>query len=437
LIKSINNKINEDCVDNLSFESEESGKFKMLKKKTKRSQNTLSKNLPKCDICLELAEYSESQLIECNLCCVLVHKKCLSEFTQETPNQERIGRETSSKMFNWLCSRCEESKILKQDFNNMRCLICSESNGYLMKINGQQIHVRCLRLIPELFEVFPNIAKIDPETKFENVIRKWRTKNKCKICTDRSESKMVIKCSNTKCKFYSHIQCAIKTEMILPLDFTYDYLGFTKEEKYTKPLPFYCHNHSRNMVKDYKIYLSQVCTAMSVSEGNRHKESICSAKGSTCEENSIRVEKIEQVSQFQVFHQNPQNQENQEIKENKLNQTNITSDSKVSTHFCFDNIKYEENPFFNFKYLEELNPGVSQVKIPEKPQYQMEESILFPGLNVCNPYFPPENCFNNEYNILNIENNNNHFTFNFEMNEETINNTGECFEVFSKILFFH
>jgi hypothetical protein len=231
---------------------------------------------------------------------------------------------------------------------------------------------------------------------------------------------MVIKCSNTKCKFYSHIPCAIKSEMILPLDFIGDYLGFTKEEKFTRPLPFYCHNHSRNMVKDYKTYLNQVCTAISVSDGKKHKESICSMKSSTCEESSIRVDKIEQVSQFQTI---PHNQENQ------LNQPLLSPDSKVSTNFCFDNIKNEDNPLMNFRYLEKLNPRVSQVNIPEKPQYQTEESILFPGINFCNPILPPESYFNNEYNIFNIENNNNHFTFNFDMNEETSNNKGgEYFE---------
>jgi hypothetical protein len=120
LIKSINKMMSEECVDNLSFESEDYGKCLILKKKTRRSENESEKNSQKCDICLELAEYSESQLIECNLCNVQIHKRCLSEFSQEPQNIEKISREISSKRMEWLCSRCEESKILNQDFNSMR-----------------------------------------------------------------------------------------------------------------------------------------------------------------------------------------------------------------------------------------------------------------------------------------------------------------------------
>lgn len=93
-------------------------------------------------------------------------------------------------------------------------------------------------------------------------LRKWRKKQVCKYCKKLTGGS-VLKCCNTKCKFYSHIPCAINKGLIVPLDYMMEFYDINKDSL-EESIPFFCPNHNRDLTRDYKQYESQLRQCLSI-----------------------------------------------------------------------------------------------------------------------------------------------------------------------------
>ncbi|MCQ2817940.1 MAG: hypothetical protein MJ252_11805 [archaeon] len=208
-------------------------------KKTERGRKTrcpLPKE-PRCEICLDYQKESSEQLISCSVCHAYLHPSCY---------HIELG---PIEMENFTCERCRTAILYHHPIGSYKCFICMESSGVLKKnkITGEFYHCLCLSFISELYEQKENEAFI---TKAN--IRKWRYKNSCRYCGEKlDKEKSVIKCSNTKCKGYYHIPCAIEKEMIFSLNFLYKYFSLEKM-KDRIVCPFFCSCHNKRLIATYK-----------------------------------------------------------------------------------------------------------------------------------------------------------------------------------------
>ncbi len=247
-------------------------------------------------------------------------------------------------------------------------------------------------------------------------MRKWRAKNTCKIC--KGKDSYVIKCSNTKCKSYFHVSCAIEKKMIIALDFMSDFYNLPQgEDDSNKNLPFYCSVHNRTLIDNYNAFLKDLECVLKENENTTHSlkdhktEDVTNCDGTDnnpyCEftnekpllnKNKLQNEKL-------IF----DNLENFESPKNILDEKNYINYQNENFLFSVDKdketiMKMEEN-FENFK--KKINPNLEEnfyncCTIP-KP---IEESFNF-NFNFQN--FP----LLSECNFISIENNNN-FNLNFE-----------------------
>ena len=274
----------------------------------------------------------------------------------------------------------------------------------------------------------------------------------CKICKSKeTDSSCVIKCANTKCKFYAHIPCAVYKNMIIPLDFMTDYYGFSKADRLSQVIPFYCNMHNRKLIGSYNSYVNELDQVMveTIFNTNYHsgsmknkdecEDSICSLRIKSENENyprnymfnkDIKTEEDSkeydrEISDFNNFYNKEVNfstqiernvkddQRENSIDENfqtimaQLNfEKNIlqTADDILSPQpsniGSNDNTDLKES---NFNFFNNFNKI-----LPQKPKYQHDDSISF---NFNLPNLIP----NSEYNFINIENNNN---FNFNLDRE-------------------
>jgi hypothetical protein len=92
-------------------------------------------------------------------------------------------------------------------------------------------------------------------------LRKWRKKILCRYCRNEKSSGSVIKCKNTKCKFVTHIPCAIDKGLIIPLDYMCDFYSINIDSL-EEELPLYCSNHNRDLMKSHKEYLKELKEAI-------------------------------------------------------------------------------------------------------------------------------------------------------------------------------
>ena len=274
----------------------------------------------------------------------------------------------------------------------------------------------------------------------------------CKICKSKeTEISCVIKCANTKCKFYAHIPCAVNRNMIISLDFMTDYYGFSKLDRLSQVIPFYCNLHNRKLIESYNYYVNELDQVMgeaffnnkhhisSMQSKNECEDSICSStikseyannagnsifyKDIKTEEDSKEYDR--EISVFNNFYNKEVNFSTQIEKNVKDDQRENSIDENFQTIIAQlnfeknilqtggdtlsqlpsnigsnDNIDLKES---NFNFFNNFNKI-----LPQKPKYQHDDSISF---NFNLPNLIP----NSEYNFINIENNNN---FNFNLDKE-------------------
>lgn len=205
----------------------------MITKKTLRGRKIKSP-LPqeqRCSICLEFSNSSSEPLISCNVCKAILHSSC---YHKEIPSAE-----------NFICERCLEANEQKRELSSYHCFICDQCDGILVKnlFTGAFYHKICMKLIPEL-----NDANSMEDVTREQ-IRKWRYKNSCRYCQSKlSKSRAVIKCSNTKCKEYYHIPCAIEKGMIFSTEYLYKFYNISEK----RTLPFFCSCHNKKLAAAYR-----------------------------------------------------------------------------------------------------------------------------------------------------------------------------------------
>ena len=218
------------------------------RKITKRTNKGRKENfsLPtdkiKCDICLEYSDYSKEEIISCSRCQGHFHKSCYDQYeiiNSSSPNSSPIYK----------CFRCVQADKLNKNINDkdFNCFICGHSNKILNynPLNRLYYHMICLLFISELCD-------LTKEEMSKEKIRRWRYKNSCKYCGEKlSKSVAVIKCKKPKCKDYYHVPCAVVKGMIFSLNFMRKYYNISKNEQ----IPFYCSNHNKKIVNQYKNYI--------------------------------------------------------------------------------------------------------------------------------------------------------------------------------------
>ena len=218
------------------------------RKITKRTNKGRKENfsLPtdkiKCDICLEYSDFSKEEIISCSRCQGHFHKSCYDQYeiiNSSSPNSTPIYK----------CFRCVQADKLNKNINDkdFNCFICGHSNKVLNynPLNRLYYHMICLLFISELCD-------LTKEEMSKEKIRRWRYKNSCKYCGEKlSKSVAVIKCKKPKCKDYYHVPCAVIKGMIFSLNFMRQYYNISKNEQ----IPFYCSNHNKKIVNQYKNYI--------------------------------------------------------------------------------------------------------------------------------------------------------------------------------------
>ena len=222
--------------------------FGNTRKITKRTNKGRKENfsLPtdkiKCDICLEYSDYSKEEIISCSRCQGHFHKSCYDQY-------EIINSSSSNSTPIYKCFRCVQADKLNKNINDkdFNCFICGHSNKVLNynPLNRLYYHMICLLFISELCD-------LTKEEMSKEKIRRWRYKNSCKYCGEKlSKSVAVIKCKKPKCKDYYHVPCAVVKGMIFSLNFMRKYYNISKNEQ----IPFYCSNHNKKIVNQYKNYI--------------------------------------------------------------------------------------------------------------------------------------------------------------------------------------
>ena len=214
----------------------------LISRKTNRGRkekNKFDNNQPKCEVCLEFAQFSKETLISCSICNCFFHKSCFNQYEEITSSDEEVKY--------YRCIRCTHALNLNKNINEFKCFICFHSNSVLKfnRVQGIYYHQICLDNLPEL-----NCLPDEEITK--DKIKKWRYKNSCKFCGKKlSKNIAVTKCKNPKCKEHYHIPCAVAKGNIFDLKFMKEFYHVDKNNQ----IPFYCSNHNKKIYNQYKNYL--------------------------------------------------------------------------------------------------------------------------------------------------------------------------------------
>ena len=214
----------------------------LISRKTNRGRkekNKFDNNQPKCEVCLEFAEFSKETLISCSTCNCFFHKSCFNQYEEITSSDEEVKY--------YRCIRCTHALNLNKNINEFKCFICYHSDKVLKfnRVQGIYYHQICLDNLPEL-----NCLPDEEITK--DKIKKWRYKNSCKFCGKKlSKNIAVTKCKNPKCKEHYHIPCAVAKGNIFDLKFMKEFYHVDKNNQ----IPFYCSNHNKKIYNQYKNYL--------------------------------------------------------------------------------------------------------------------------------------------------------------------------------------
>lgn len=231
------------CTKNSLFSQNDSlSNQNLISRKTNRGRkekNKFDNNQPKCEVCLEFAEFSKETLISCSICNCFFHKSCFNQYEEITSSDEEVKY--------YRCIRCTHALNLNKNINEFKCFICYHSDKVLKfnRVQGIYYHQICLDNLPEL-----NCLPDEEITK--DKIKKWRYKNSCKFCGKKlSKNIAVTKCKNPKCKEHYHIPCAIAKGNIFDLKFMKEFYHVDKNNQ----IPFYCSNHNKKIYNQYKNYL--------------------------------------------------------------------------------------------------------------------------------------------------------------------------------------
>lgn len=223
-----------------------------------------------------------------------------------------------------------------------------------------------------------------------------------------------------------------------------DYYGFSTDDRKTKPIPFYCNLHNRNLIDEYTNYVYQLDQVISETIFNtgtvkyfKKAESNSPIRVKSEKENNpagnsyftkdIKTEEDTVECEGEIFDSSNFYNKNEQIKTDNINTLDHQhNDNSIDDNFqnimslqlnfekniletAYDNLSVRSLPI-----NEECNPKDASMNffnqinkiVPQKPKYQHDDSIAF-NLNLPN-LFP-----NSEYNFINIENNNN-FNLNFD-----------------------
>ena len=231
------------CTKNSLFSQNDSlSNQNLISRKTNRGRkekNKFDNNQPKCEVCLEFAEFSKETLISCSTCNCFFHKSCFNQYEEITSSDEEVKY--------YRCIRCTHALNLNKEINEFKCFICYHSDKVLKfnRVQGIYYHQICLDNLPEL-----NCLPDEEITK--DKIKKWRYKNSCKFCGKKlSKNIAVTKCKNPKCKEHYHIPCAVAKGNIFDLKFMKEFYHVDKNNQ----IPFYCSNHNKKIYNQYKNYL--------------------------------------------------------------------------------------------------------------------------------------------------------------------------------------
>ena len=231
------------CTKNSLFSQNDSlSNQNLISRKTNRGRkekNKFDNNQPKCEVCLEFAEFSKETLISCSTCNCFFHKSCFNQYEGVTSSDEEVKY--------YRCIRCTHALNLNKNINEFKCFICYHSDKVLKfnRVQGIYYHQICLDNLPEL-----NCLPDEEITK--DKIKKWRYKNSCKFCGKKlSKNIAVTKCKNPKCKEHYHIPCAVAKGNIFDLKFMKEFYHVDKNNQ----IPFYCSNHNKKIYNQYKNYL--------------------------------------------------------------------------------------------------------------------------------------------------------------------------------------
>ena len=231
------------CTKNSLFSQNDSlSNQNLISRKTNRGRkekNKFDNNQPKCEVCLEFAEFSKETLISCSTCNCFFHKSCFNQYEEITSSDEEVKY--------YRCIRCTHALNLNKNINEFKCFICYHSDKVLKfnRVQGIYYHQICLDNLPEL-----NCLPDEEITK--DKIKKWRYKNSCKFCGKKlSKNIAVTKCKNPKCKEHYHIPCAVVKGIIFNLKFMKEFYHVDKNNQ----IPFYCSNHNKKIYNQYKNYL--------------------------------------------------------------------------------------------------------------------------------------------------------------------------------------
>ena len=231
------------CTKNSLFSQNDSlSNQNLISRKTNRGRkekNKFDNNQPKCEVCLEFAEFSKETLISCSTCNCFFHKSCFNQYEEITSSDEEVKY--------YRCIRCTHALNLNKNINEFKCFICYHSDKVLKfnRVQGIYYHQICFDNLPEL-----NCLPEEEITK--DKIKKWRYKNSCKFCGKKlSKNIAVTKCKNPKCKEHYHIPCAVAKGNIFDLKFMKEFYHVDKNNQ----IPFYCSNHNKKIYNQYKNYL--------------------------------------------------------------------------------------------------------------------------------------------------------------------------------------
>ena len=231
------------CTKNSLFSQNDSlSNQNLISRKTNRGRkekNKFDNNQPKCEVCLEFAEFSKETLISCSICNCFFHKSCFNQYEEITSSDEEVKY--------YRCIRCTHALNLNKNINEFKCFICYHSDKVLKfnRVKGIYYHQICFDNLPEL-----NCLPEEEITK--DKIKKWRYKNSCKFCGKKlSKNIAVTKCKNPKCREHYHIPCAVAKGNIFDLKFMKEFYHVDKNNQ----IPFYCSNHNKKIYNQYKNYL--------------------------------------------------------------------------------------------------------------------------------------------------------------------------------------
>ena len=243
----------------------------LISRKTNRGRkekNKFDNNQPKCEVCLEFAEFSKETLISCSTCNCFFHKSCFNQYEEITSSDEEIK--------NYRCIRCTHAINMNKEINEFKCFICFHSDNVLKfnRVQGIYYHQICLDNLPEL-----NCLTDEEITKEK--IKRWRYKNSCKYCGKKlSKNIAVTKCKNPKCKGHYHIPCAVAKGIIFNLNFMKEFYHVDKNNQ----IPFYCSNHNKKIYNQYKNYLMNLKKINGLPYTKEEKELICNEETKLDEE---------------------------------------------------------------------------------------------------------------------------------------------------------